>query len=372
MDICAIICEFNPFHNGHAYLIERARALSGCDAVLCLMSGSFTQRGDMCVLDKYVRARHAILGGADVVAELPAPYAVAPAEIFADGAVSILSAIKEVKYLAFGCEEVTDFDAVARRLLCETDEFRQRFYALLDSGTGYAAAYSQAAGTDKKLLSSPNNILAAEYAKSNLRRGSTFKLLPVKRCGNAYACTELDGEYCSAKAIRLNRNDDAIKRFVPEYVLNDLRSFPDNTEKFSKLSADALFFKNAADIAMQFGCSEGLENRLKKMCVCGNADEIERTCTGRRYSAARIRRIMTGNLLGLNAAATKKALDEQPLTRVLAVRRGMSDQLLPPLSSLYKNASGYLCNSTDTSYKVWRYINYPYGEHNENQKINFI
>ncbi|MDE6691422.1 MAG: nucleotidyltransferase family protein, partial [Clostridia bacterium] len=87
MKISAIICEFNPFHNGHEYLISRAREINGCDKVVCVMSGSFTQRGDICRTDKFLRAKHAILCGADAVIELPAPFAVAPAEIFAQGAV---------------------------------------------------------------------------------------------------------------------------------------------------------------------------------------------------------------------------------------------------------------------------------------------
>ena len=137
MDICAIICELNPLHNGHAYLIESARRLTGCDAVLLIMSGSFTQRGEMCILDKYVRARHAILSGADAVIELPAPFAVAPAEIFARGAVKILSSIPDVKSLCFGCEEVADFGAVAKYLSDEDGAFRERLSSLLENGEGY-------------------------------------------------------------------------------------------------------------------------------------------------------------------------------------------------------------------------------------------
>ena len=86
MKICAVICEYNPFHNGHKYLIEQAKRLSGCDAVLCIMSGNFTQRGEAAVLPKFVRAEHAVRGGADCVIQLPAAFSVAPAEVFAQGA----------------------------------------------------------------------------------------------------------------------------------------------------------------------------------------------------------------------------------------------------------------------------------------------
>ena len=93
MKTYGIICEYNPFHNGHKFLIEKAKEITECDAVLCIMSGNFTQRGEMCIADKYTRAKHAVLGGADCVIQLPSPFAVAPAEIFASGAIKILSSI---------------------------------------------------------------------------------------------------------------------------------------------------------------------------------------------------------------------------------------------------------------------------------------
>ena len=99
----AVICEFNPFHNGHKYLLRRAKELTG-EPVLAVMSGSFTQRGEVAVCSKFERARAALNNGADLVAELPAAYAVAPAEIFARGGVSIAGAFGDVRYLAFGCE----------------------------------------------------------------------------------------------------------------------------------------------------------------------------------------------------------------------------------------------------------------------------
>ena len=91
MKICAIICEYNPFHNGHLYQIEQARALSGADVLLCVMSGNFVQRGEAAIANKYTRAKHAVLAGADAVIELPVPFATSNAELFAKGALHILS-----------------------------------------------------------------------------------------------------------------------------------------------------------------------------------------------------------------------------------------------------------------------------------------
>ena len=119
MRIAAVVCEYNPFHNGHKYQLERIREESGCDKILCLMSGCFTQRGDMALFDKYTRARHAVENGADLVLELPTAFAVGSAEQFARGAVHILASIPAVKVLCFGCESGTkeEFLAAARATL---------------------------------------------------------------------------------------------------------------------------------------------------------------------------------------------------------------------------------------------------------------
>jgi len=104
MKICAVICEYNPFHNGHAYQLSEAKKRSQADAVLCIMSGNFVQRGESAIVDKFTRAKHAVLGGADAVIELPTIFATSNAELFAKGAISILSSIPDVTTLCFGAE----------------------------------------------------------------------------------------------------------------------------------------------------------------------------------------------------------------------------------------------------------------------------
>ena len=140
MKICAIICEFNPFHNGHKYILDKARELSGCDALICIMSGSFTQRGNICVIDKFLRAKHAVVCGADCILELPTAFSVAPAEIFAKGAVKILSSVPEIDTLAFGCESGSeaDFLSAAKILSDESGNFKEALKKSLDTGESYA------------------------------------------------------------------------------------------------------------------------------------------------------------------------------------------------------------------------------------------
>ena len=171
MKFLAIICEFNPFHNGHAYLIKRAKELYACDGVICIMSGNFTQRGDICVLDKYTRARHAILGGADCVIQLPSPFAVAPAEIFASGAIKILSSIPEITAVAFGCEndDKEKFIRAAELLIDESESFKNALNENLARGESYIKSYAAAfcgCGGNEELVTNPNNILALEYVKA--------------------------------------------------------------------------------------------------------------------------------------------------------------------------------------------------------------
>ncbi len=208
MKILTIICEFNPLHNGHKYLIGRAAA-SGYDAVVCVMSGCFTQRGEMCRNDKYARARHAVLCGADAVIELPAPFAVAPAEIFAQGAVKTVCSIPGAEAVTFGHETgcAENFFEAARLLNDESEKFRAALESGLDGGESYIRSYCAAfekCGGDGDFISHPNNILGVEYAKAILKSGKDIKILPVKRIGAGYGEEKLCGNYSSARAIRAN------------------------------------------------------------------------------------------------------------------------------------------------------------------------
>ena len=146
MKFCAVICEYNPFHNGHRYQLNEIRARSGCDKILCLMSGNFTQRGEATILGKYQRARHAVECGADLVLELPAAFSVSSAELFAKGAVHILGSIPSVTMLAFGCEsgDKESFLAAAQATLNESKEFKAALKENMKGGTSYIRARNAA------------------------------------------------------------------------------------------------------------------------------------------------------------------------------------------------------------------------------------
>ena len=234
MKICGIICEYNPFHNGHAYLIERAKAESGCDAVICMMSGNLTQRGEAAILDKYTRASHAVLAGADAVIELPTVFSLSPAEIFAKGAVRLLNAIPGFETLAFGCEEPDRerFLSAAKTTAEESRGFRRILKLHLKAGKSFTRARSDALietgrGDTAALLQSPNNILGVEYQKALFACGSLATILPVKRTGAGYSDEELYKNFSSATAIRSavsEGKERAVRKNVPDYVADDLFS----------------------------------------------------------------------------------------------------------------------------------------------------
>lgn len=225
MSTTAVICEYNPFHHGHAYHLAQARALSGCQRVFCLMSGNFTQRGEPAILPKHLRASFAVQAGADCVAELPPMYACSYAESFAYHAVRMLNTLPDVKHLAFGIEGTT-LDALQKLselLLEEPTTLSQEIKKQLENGISFPKAQALAVkkmyGNIGVLLDSANNILAIEYLKALRRLNSDILPLPVPRVGDCYHTVTPTCPTTSASAIRnlLRQRQDAAD-YVPAYV----------------------------------------------------------------------------------------------------------------------------------------------------------
>ena len=335
MKILAIISEFNPFHNGHAYLIEKAKELYDCDAVLCIMSGNFTQRGEMCLFDKYTRARHAILGGADCVIQLPAAFAVAPAEIFAKGALKILSEIPQVRALAFGCENGNkqDFINSAKSIIEENDSFKNILAEKLSLGDSYIKSYAaafEACGGAKGLLRGPNNILGFEYSKALLRLHSEIDILPIKRIGSGFNDCELKENYSSAGAIRKNIADGKIKFNLPDYVFKDVAD-ANVTNAFNDFLRHKLFLTDAEVFKNIYGGGEGLENRLKSL-ENEPLESIIDKATSKRYPSSRIRRMLCANALELYRSDCESFLGGDLYIKPLAVKKERKKELLAALS----------------------------------------
>ena len=343
---CAVICEYNPFHNGHRRQLEEMRALSGCDILFCLMSGNFVQRGEAAVLDKHTRAAHAVLGGADAVLELPVSFAAGNAETFAAGAMNILSRIPAVKKLAFGCEcgKAEDFFAAARLSLEEPPAFRDALRRELDAGQSFAKARFAAlkAGmplADERLFSAPNNMLGIEYAKAVLRTGADIGLLPLRRTGAGETDGKLHKNLSSASAIRnaLYAGDmpEKIRKNVPEFVFEDLPLALDKSraERLDAAEYYALVSAPAERVAGAPDCSEGLEHRLQNLAEeCFTAEEVVQRATSRRYTAARLRRILLSLALGIEEHDVRRFLRAPLYCNVLAVNAAKADETLGVLS----------------------------------------
>ena len=161
MKTVGIIAEYNPFHNGHKYQIQKAKELTGADTVIVIMSGSFTQQGNIAVVDKFKRAEMAIKSGADLVIELPTIYAVSSAEMFAYGAVSILDKLNIVDYLVFGieCYDIDILDSIATKLVSNTFTVRSRSSFVLNLTARYSLPFfvSSASLVTRSALSCSRN-----------------------------------------------------------------------------------------------------------------------------------------------------------------------------------------------------------------------
>lgn len=322
MKICAIICEYNPFHNGHLYQLQEARRRSNADAVVCLMSGDFVQRGECAVTSKYVRAKHALLGGADAVLELPVPFATANAELFAKGALHLLLSIPDVRTLCFGAEteDAQAFLSAAALLNDEKPELSNEIKRRLKTGESYAKARAAAyaAYIPSELLTSPNNVLGLEYTKAAAKSGKSIEILPVLRKGSGYRDEALQGTFSSATAIRaaVQERKDASDA-LPSFVREDLPSrLPEGLERLEKY---AILSKTPTEIARVCDCTEGLENAFKK--AAEQDDSLVSTLTSARYTSSRIRRIALQNLLGIEEATLSQGLQEPLYLRLLAIRK---------------------------------------------------
>ncbi|MBE5746750.1 MAG: nucleotidyltransferase family protein [Clostridiales bacterium] len=328
MKICAIICEYNPFHNGHLYQLREAKRLSGADAVLCVMSGNFVQRGEAAIMDKYTRAKHAVLAGADAVIELPTPFATANAELFAKGAVSLLSSIPAVDTLCFGAENADKlaFISAARYLNNEPKEVSDKIKTAVSSGVSYAKARAQAwAGfIPMEILANPNNILGLEYTRALLSVNANVSILPIARVGAGYNDNELQENFSSASAIRKGiAKGENIGDNLPNFVANDLPKGLEN--KLDLLEKHAILSKSTEEIKRVCDCTEGLENALKKAAEL--PETLVETLTSARYTSSRIRRITLQNLLNIEETLLRECLANPLYLRILAAKKERSDVL---------------------------------------------
>ena len=221
MKAVGLVTEYNPFHNGHLYHLNKAMELTGADISVAVMSGDFVQRGEPAVLDKYTRTSMALNSGVNLVIELPVNYAVSSAESFAAGALKVLDYIK-ADSIAFGSES-GDIERLSKlaHILCDNeDTLYKEISKYTANGISYAAARQKVVEklTDKDtaaMLTSSNNILAVEYLKAIIKNNYAIKPYTIKRQGDSYNDTDIRSEYASATALRGNLKADNISKYIP-------------------------------------------------------------------------------------------------------------------------------------------------------------
>lgn len=351
MKAVGLVTEYNPFHNGHLYHLNKAMELTGADISVAVMSGDFVQRGEPAVLDKYTRTSMALNSGVNLVVELPVNYAVSSAESFAAGALKVLDYIK-ADSIAFGSESgnIERLSKLAHILCDNEDTLYKEISKYTANGISYAAARQKVVEklTDKDtaaMLTSSNNILAVEYLKAIIKNNYAIKPYTVQRQGDSYNDTDIRSEYASATALRENLKADNISEYIPVKAGLILSSntnyiYPDDiTEALFTRLLDILFASNYdknvfIENVMQYpDVSKEIAGRLYKSAM----DMITRTVPQRSESKdnwafsfgslcehiktkevplSRIKRALVRITLGLDKKHMEKYANE-PYIRVL-------------------------------------------------------
>ena len=336
MNIYAVISEFNPFHNGHAHLCGELKRRDPDAAIVAVMSGDFTQRGEVAVIDKYSRAEMAVLGGVDLVLELPAPWCFSGAEFFALGGVSVAEGIGAVDTLAFGSEsgDAAELELTASRILSEPFANECKRLRELDKRANTAeiraAAYNNLFGVTDVFCGS-NNLLALEYIKALRNIRSHIGVETVKRVGRDFNSPELAG-ICSASAIRggIGRGITGFENFIPDAAHAILRREIGagrvyGMEPLEKAIFAKFIVEEPKELSEFMEVDEGIAYRICNAAV-GSASltELVDKAKTRRFSASRIRRAILACLLKVHMSDA----EQRPLFTAVLAANGRGREIL--------------------------------------------
>ena len=319
MKITGIICEYNPLHLGHRKQMEQIRRIQGEDSgIVCLMSGNFVQRGAPAIVDKSLRAKAAILSGADLVLELPVTVSLSSAEGFAAGGVSILAPFCDA--LCFGAEDAHK-DALLNAAKALLDpQFSEALRTELDKGLSFPSARQaalSAMGIPGDLVAQPNNILAVEYCKAILKQNTSMEPLPITRPGS-YHDTVADPENPSATALRgLMQNTGPWQDYVPQEAA---ACFENAALHAMEAGQRAVLYRLRTMTDKEFEClpygSEGLWRKLMHSArEQATLEQILTAVKSKRYTRTRLDRMVMCAFLGLSL---QDLMEKPPYVRVLA------------------------------------------------------
>ncbi|NLZ49828.1 MAG: nucleotidyltransferase [Clostridiales bacterium] len=324
MNISAIICEYNPLHQGHKYQIEKTKEITKCDGLVALMSGNFVQRGEPAIVDKWKRTQMALNNGVDLVIELPSLYALSSAEFFAHGAISILHNMSVITSLCFGseCGNISPLMNIANILVKEPETYKKILKEYLQLGLPFPKARSIALTEFIKnsnmdindfnyedILATSNNILGIEYCKSLIRNKSSVIPYTITRLGSHYNEEKICENYSSATAIRKHLKEekslDIIKNQLPQSSFDVIMQLiKENYEfcfsskmfkyiKYKCLTEGPESFLNLKDV------KEGIHHRIYKFInTAQSLEELIQNIKTKRYTYSRISRLLTQYFIG--------------------------------------------------------------------------
>ena len=337
MRVVGIIAEYNPLHNGHIYHMEESKKQAGSEFCIVAMSGNFVQRGEPACTDKFTRAEWAVMGGADLVVEIPSAYAVASAERFAEGAVKTLQATGAVTDLAFGVEteDINALYHLADLLGREPPNLAIYLTHHLKQGKSFPRAQYDALAdygvpeNELAIMQQPNNILAIEYLKSLRRYAPGIRPLPILRIGNKYNSTVLTGKLSSATAIReaLLGGDESVYDTMPMSVAAAMRfdsQFPVTFDRFAPMLLYRLRSMSLDELKALPDVSEGFEQVLyRAVREAVDIPSLFEAIKSKRYTLARCKRILVSALLHIPAgmADALRADDRNLYLHVLGLKR---------------------------------------------------
>ena len=332
MKIVGIVAEFNPMHNGHKYLIDTAKELTGADIVICIMSGNFTQAGNITLVDKFKRAKTAIENGIDVVIELPTIYATSSAEFFSYSAVKLLNSLGCIDYICFGSEtgDTRELVQIAYTLTQNEEEIWRQTTENLKQGISFAKARQEALENiltedEVNTATSSNNILAIEYIKALIKLKSTIEPIAIKREDNVSATQIRElisgGDLTLAKALSLEslskgqivQNTD-LANILTYYLVSSTK---DQIQAIREVT-------------------EGLENSLKDNCNIYDYIDYIQEIKSKRYQLSKIKRIVINMILGITKEQNDRLQDKAYYAHILAIDTNKKNDILSMLNSTSK------------------------------------
>lgn len=352
MKTVGLITEYNPFHNGHAYHIEKAKMLTGADRVIVVMSGDFVQRGAPAVMPKHLRTESALLSGASLIIELPVCFATGSAEYFAQGSISLLNQLGCIDSICFGseCGDLHLLKEIAQILADEPIEYQTALKQALKEGASFPAARQEALNiySDKysEILASPNNILGIEYLKALAKIHSKMEPFTIKRIGAGYHDMDIDGQFSSATAIRsdiyqladVNSSSESlplthIQTQVPsschELMKKNYQTrYPVKADDFSLLLKAKLLSETAGSLSHYLDMSPELANRILRLR--NDYLSFEQFCgllKTKELTRSRISRSFIHVLLGITNDWLTAMKAPAPYARILGFRRDHADLL---------------------------------------------